>query len=268
MFRLDMAHAGELINLKENPKMCLGLYAVKIVTHGGLVITRMLCNGHAQPSDATSRWRESQEWFVAMTFNSFMMLFPVLFVPTDGLGNPWRLVTRSSYKKCKVVKAFQPPLGRQPSRAAGSGSSSPLLSGPADDLIKEGETVYITQSQWRLAFPPEKTKAQPGPPETEAQPDVLDLSQPATSVEMYGYLLESKQAHTHRVPRITAEGEFPGTRKGWMRVDKIPAEPGTENCIEVAEDCVWQLSSHGWLNVFARLGQGGPWDLAASYAML
>ena len=36
-------------------------------------------------------------WFIAMTFNSLMMLFPVFFVPTDGLGNPWRLIERSGY---------------------------------------------------------------------------------------------------------------------------------------------------------------------------
>ena len=244
----------ELVNLQENAGLCLLLYGIKIISHGGLVVIRMLCNGHAQPSDATSRWRESQGWFVAMTFNSFMMLFPVFFVPTDGLGNPWRLVERSDYTKCTVNKKFKPPLGRQASTASESGRPSPLLSA---EEISIGETVYITETQRRKAFPP---------PEEGGQAE-LDIRARATTIT--GFVLSKTQAHRQLVPRITAEGKFPGTKKGWMKVDGIPAGPGAGgNCLAITDDCVWKLSTHGWLDVFARLGQGGPWDLAASYAML
>jgi ubiquitin len=68
--------AHEFDNLKENARTCMWLYTFKVVTHFSLVCLRMLCNrGLVTPSDNTNRWRVTQDWFIAMTFNSFMMLF-------------------------------------------------------------------------------------------------------------------------------------------------------------------------------------------------
>eukprot|EP01047_Picozoa_sp_COSAG01_P008628 COSAG01_NODE_341_length_18611_cov_31.251513_21_plen_328_part_00 len=66
----------EVDNLKENARKCMWLYTFKVVTHFSLVCLRMLFNrGLVTPSDNTNRWRVTQDWFIAMTFNSFMMLF-------------------------------------------------------------------------------------------------------------------------------------------------------------------------------------------------
>jgi hypothetical protein len=74
------------------------LYFTKVVTHMGLVVVR-LCKGDAK-KDLTTRWREDQEWFVSMTFNSFMMLFVHFFI-----DSPWVMVRipRASLMTCCVL---------------------------------------------------------------------------------------------------------------------------------------------------------------------
>jgi hypothetical protein len=258
-FRDGDAKDLEFANLKENALWCFWLYVAKIVTHGGMVILRMLCNSHAKPNDPTGRWRESQEWFVAMTFNSFMMLFPVFFIATDGLANPWRLVKRSKWKRCVMREDYRPPDGVL--RPSASGLEASLLNHSTAAAIGKDETVYISYGHYDKLIEQHRQEQ-----EQEQQSDVLDLSQPRSprspreTVTITGYVL-TKNPHRPRVPKIKQNGRIP--TRGWTRVQHIPA-----NAVEVTEDCVWQWASHGWVDVFARLGKGGPWDLAASYAML
>ena len=64
---------------------CIGLYGVKIASQVGILIQRWLQirslpKARSEKWDATRCWREEQEWFISMTFNSFLMVFVMLMI--------------------------------------------------------------------------------------------------------------------------------------------------------------------------------------------
>jgi hypothetical protein len=65
--------------------ICFVMYSIKVITQLVLVISKWLDNskydsGAGKVGKATHRWYKDQEWFVGMTFNSFMMIFVFLFI--------------------------------------------------------------------------------------------------------------------------------------------------------------------------------------------
>ena len=64
---------------------CICIYGVKIASQVGILIQRWqqirsLEKARSERWNATRCWREDQEWFISMTFNSFLMVFVMLLI--------------------------------------------------------------------------------------------------------------------------------------------------------------------------------------------
>eukprot|EP01047_Picozoa_sp_COSAG01_P026447 COSAG01_NODE_1706_length_9427_cov_51.196934_1_plen_912_part_10 len=97
-----MVRLGWVDHPDTGAKITCFLYVFKVVSHLALVAVRMHRNFLAHKTDTqaggdvkgdakTRAWYESQEWFVAMTFNSFMMIFVIFAV-----NNPYTMHRRST----------------------------------------------------------------------------------------------------------------------------------------------------------------------------
>eukprot|EP01048_Picozoa_sp_COSAG05_P030731 COSAG05_NODE_10840_length_543_cov_1.058559_1_plen_178_part_10 len=176
-----------------------------LTSHAGLVIFRMHVNHRKGAISADARWREDQEWFVAMTFNSYMMLFAFFW-----LNEPFKMFKKQ--KKNFDIKV-----------------DCTLKTEACDDAAEVGGQIPV------------------------------------------GSVFTAFSAYENgREPEILGEGEAE-----WLHVEKLtlPGQKRPKRLSKSQEGWIpksmvetrWKRRKLGLLGVFARIGKGGAWDLAASY---
>ncbi len=109
--------------------LCLAMYLIKVVSH--LLMVRVMWYMLGQDSEALKRkygnyqwkhdetllkWRHNQQWFIAVTFNSFMMIFVFLYIPTEK-SDDYGLLKQFDLVKWTLIK-------KRSSRASGGESVS------------------------------------------------------------------------------------------------------------------------------------------------
>jgi|EP01046_Picozoa_sp_COSAG06_P024569 hypothetical protein len=90
---------------------CICLYGVKIVSQIGILMQwwhqiRSSDTARKNKWDPTRCWREDQEWFISMTFNSFLMVFVMLMI--EQPYEMQKLATLRFKMKVEAKKERQP----------------------------------------------------------------------------------------------------------------------------------------------------------------
>eukprot|EP01048_Picozoa_sp_COSAG05_P016578 COSAG05_NODE_2151_length_3472_cov_160.289835_2_plen_774_part_01 len=223
-----------------NARYCFILYVVKVTTTLALVVFRLnCCPGHGvKPDDNTNRWRANQTWFVAMTFNSFMMIYVYLFVPTDCHGNAWHLVKRSIRRQYKVTRSAD---GNQPA----------VLEDNAKDVRPNDKYLTLRENDY-VSVSDEVIHAHNDQVERYTR-CLKGVRHDSDHVEVFDALSGKQEEGRFLISCIEATLE-----RDEVTGHIIAAESG---------EIEWTDAGQGILDVFSRIGSGGIWDLALTYAM-
>lgn len=165
---------GDKTGAKDRAKACLALYVVKAVTHTLLVVIKMVRNGRGTKmmdkygkNDALTRWRHSQQWFVAMTFNSFLMLPVFLFIATttgrrSRNDDPFDLVRWQKKPKQKLIDELMQKATAS-ERDGLRGELHTLTRGPRRELRDRAREKGLDDGKWiPLMTGPERGTRQQG----------------------------------------------------------------------------------------------------------